>query len=53
MSNSSVDQKITEKSFQKLKENKKLEENKAKHLFFEYFKSNDQNDLSNCCLCFL
>jgi hypothetical protein len=48
-----VDQITAEKSFQQLSDNDKLEEDKAKLLFFEYLKSNDPNHISNCCLCFL
>jgi Ca2+-binding EF-hand superfamily protein len=48
-----VDQTTAEKSFQQLSKDDKLEEDKAKHLFFEYLKSDDPNHISNCCLCFL
>ncbi|CAF0834087.1 unnamed protein product [Adineta steineri] len=48
-----VDQTTAEKSFEQLSKGDKLEEDKAKHLFFEYLKSDDPNHISNCCLCFL
>jgi hypothetical protein len=48
-----VDEKSAEKSFQQIAEGDKLEEDRAKHLFFEYLKSDDPNHISNCCLCFL
>ena len=48
-----VDQTTAEKSFRQVAENDKLEEDKAKQLFFEYLKSEDPNHISNCCLCFL
>ncbi|CAF1622013.1 unnamed protein product [Rotaria magnacalcarata] len=48
-----VDQATAERSFQQLSKDDKLEEDKAKHLFFEYLKSDDPNHISNCCLCFL
>lgn len=48
-----VDQITAEQTFQQVSENDKLEEDKAKQLFFEYLKSNDPNHISNCCLCFL
>ena len=48
-----VDQATAEKSFQQLSKEDKLEEDRAKHLFFEYLKSEDPNHISNCCLCFL
>ncbi|CAM2701114.1 unnamed protein product [Rotaria socialis] len=48
-----VDQTTAERSFQQLSKDDKLEEDKAKHLFFEYLKSDDPNHISNCCLCFL
>ncbi len=48
-----VEEQAAEKSFQRIAENDKLEEDKAKSLFFEYLKSDDPNHVSNCCLCFL
>ena len=48
-----VDEKTAEKSFQQIAKGDKLEEDKAKRLFFEYLKSDDPNHISNCCLCFL
>ncbi len=48
-----VEEQVAEKSFQRIAENDKLEEDKAKSLFFEYLKSDDPNHVSNCCLCFL
>lgn len=48
-----VDQTMAEKSFEQLSKNGKLEEDEAKHLFFEYLKSDDPSHVSNCCLCFL
>ncbi len=48
-----VDEKTAEKSFEQITKDDKLEEDKAKQLFFEYLKSDDPNHISNCCLCFL
>jgi Ca2+-binding EF-hand superfamily protein len=48
-----VDQRTAEQSFEQISEGDKLEEDRAKQLFFEYLKSNDPNHISNCCLCFL
>jgi len=48
-----VDENTAEKSFQQITKHDKLEEDKAKSLFFEYLKTDDPNHISNCCLCFL
>ncbi|CAF4040933.1 unnamed protein product [Rotaria sp. Silwood2] len=48
-----VDEKTAEKSFYQITKQDKLEEDKAKQLFFEYLKTDDPNHISNCCLCFL
>ncbi|CAF0876218.1 unnamed protein product [Rotaria sp. Silwood1] len=48
-----VDEKTAEKSFHQITEQDKLEEDRAKQLFFEYLKTDDPNHISNCCLCFL
>lgn len=48
-----IDPQLAEQSFQQLTTDGKLEEDRAKRLFFEYLKSNDPNHISNCCLCFL
>ena len=48
-----VDELTAEKSFEQIAKGDKLEEDKAKQLFFEYLKSDDPNHVSNCCLCFL
>ncbi|CAF3750258.1 unnamed protein product [Rotaria magnacalcarata] len=48
-----VDEKTAENSFHQITKSDKLEEDRAKQLFFEYLKSDDPNHVSNCCLCFL
>ena len=48
-----VDRDTAETSFQHLAQDEKLEEDRAKQLFFEYLQSDDPQHLSNCCLCFL
>ena len=48
-----VDEQTAEKSFEQIARDDKIEEDKAKKLFFEYLKSDDPNHVSNCCVCFL
>lgn len=48
-----VDRLMAEQSFEQISENNKLEEDRAKQLFFEYLKTDDRNHISNCCFCFL
>lgn len=49
-----VDEQTATQSFEQLsRKGEKLEEDKAKQLFFEYLQSDDPNHISNCCLCFL
>lgn len=48
-----VDEQTAEKSFEQIGKGDRLEEDRAKQLFFEYLKSDDPNHVSNCCLCFL
>ncbi|CAF4362627.1 unnamed protein product [Rotaria socialis] len=48
-----VDEKAAANSFHQITKSDKLEEDRAKQLFFEYLKSDDPSHVSNCCLCFL
>lgn len=48
-----VDKGEADKSFSAIADGDKLQEAKAKTLFYDYIKTDDPNHVSNCCLCFL
>ena len=48
-----IDKETADKSFTTIAKGDKLEESKAKTLFYDYIKTDDPNHISNCCLCFL
>ncbi|CAF3270560.1 unnamed protein product [Rotaria socialis] len=48
-----VDKDEADKSFTSIADGDKLQESKAKMLFYDYIKTDDPNHVSNCCLCFL
>lgn len=48
-----VDKETADTSFTKIANGDRLEESSAKKLFFDYIKSDDPDDVSTCCVCFL
>ncbi|CAF0733319.1 unnamed protein product [Rotaria sordida] len=48
-----VDKDAADKTFTTVAQGDKLDEKKAKTLFYDYIKLDDPNHISNCCVCFL